>query len=201
MIALAALKGLWPAVKAAGPLPWIKLILVALLVFAGAMGGHWVTKIHWVGEYNGIVAAMEKQRADFNEQRVADEQRLNENWAVVYRLQQDYQRLNREVYDELQAKLDRVATDVRRYGDRVVRICPTAPATAAGGGGSAAAAGGSDGAPPRGLPGALEPDPGQGWGSGYDIFPETNALMLEAERNAIRCNGLIDYVEGITSAQ
>jgi hypothetical protein len=161
------------------------LIVAALALFsAGGMANGY----RWGEKY-------QEREVEIRDQRIKDVEKLNAEWDVVARLQDQYKELNKETYNDLRKKLDEVAASVAANGTRVVRICSLRPTAAPAPKVSVPRAAGrtiADGA--DGLPGAVESDPGpSGDPEGYDIFPEVNAMMVEATKAGVTCNQLIDW--------
>lgn len=173
----------------------------------GMAGGLNLTAILWVVGIAAVFSAgglangyrwgekYQEREVEISALRVHELERLNAEWDAVGKLQEQYKELNKETYNDLRTKLDEVAASVTANGTRVVRICslrpPATPAPTV----SVPRAAGrtiADGA--DGLPGEVEPDTGPGGDpEGYDIFPEVNAMMVEATKAGVTCNQLIDW--------
>jgi hypothetical protein len=171
-----------------------KISLKGFLLVVGAVvlfsAGGLANGYRWGEKYNA-------REIEIRDERLKQKEELEREWTEVQRLQLLYVDLNKESYDDLHKRLDALSATVERYGTRTVRVCgtrQTAPTYVV----APSAASGIDAAPSDGLRRTVESDSGPGGDSeGYDIYPEVTALMVEADINAITCNGLIKWQEQV----
>jgi hypothetical protein len=170
-----------------GASSWKWVIWAAAAVFLFSAGAT-INGYRWGEKYNA-------REVVIREWQLEEMKKLEVEWATVQRLQDSYTELNKDTYNDLYQKLSDLGRSVTEYGTRTVRVCSSRPAVVKPVQIVApSAAAGTDGSPRDGLSRGVEQDTGSGGDpEGYDLFPETNALMVEAQAAAIRCNSLIEW--------
>lgn len=161
------------------------LLVVAGLLLVGV--GGYLSSLHWKTKYAELQTTFEKHKAD-------DSSTLAKKWEEVSKLQTIYEQLNKEVTDELNVKLDKLAEYVRTAGTPRVPVCRSAKPSASHSDSLPSPASGTDEAGSGQVPGAVREDPSGSRDSVIDLGPEIFALLDEADRSAAQCNSLSDRV-------
>jgi hypothetical protein len=192
---------------------WLKLVglvskvsggqlLYGALALAVFLAGATANGYRWDAKYSKLETDYGDYKLEVTNQRLTEQEQVNKELEDLAALQAQYTKLNEETYNDLRVKLDEVARSVASYGTRVVRVCSDkADARVVASSSVPTAASGAIARSPDDERAGLERDSGQGGNTaGYDIFPETTAIMERADVAAAKCNALVGWAKGVQAS-
>lgn len=174
-------------------------VLYAAIALGLFLAGATANGYRWDAKYSKLETDYGDYKLEVANQRLTEQEQVNKELEDLAALQAQYTKLNEETYNDLRVKLDEVARSVASYGTRVVRVCSDkADARVVTSSSVPTAASGTIARSPRDEREGLERDSGPGGDSaGYDIFPETTAIMERADIAAAKCNALVSWARGV----
>lgn len=177
-------------------------LLYGALALAVFLAGATVNGYRWGVKYSELETDYSDYKLEVTNQRLAEQEQVNKELTDLAELQAQYKKLNEDTYEDLRTKLDEVARSVASYGTRVVRVCSDkAGARVVASSSVPTTTSGTIARSPDNEREGLERDSGSGGDSaGYDIFPETTAIMERADIAAAKCNALVNWAKGVQAS-